>query len=97
MDYNEHNRHPRDSRVEFDSGEHVYTVDACLRCDSVTTIVDACFEQFDAQYWAARKATAEVSAEELMRQCNRRPRPSQGLAARDARRHVRQIVGYRGD
>ncbi len=68
MDYNEHNRHPRDSRVEFDSGEHVYTVDACLRCDSVTTIVDACFEQFDAQYWAARKATAEVSAEELMRQ-----------------------------
>lgn len=70
MTYNEKNAHRRDCRIRFEPESHTYSaVDADgvadVICDSVTTVVEGLFAQFDADYWAARKATAECSAEEL--------------------------------
>lgn len=69
MNYNEKNTHPRDCRIHFDAGTHVYTVDTetggSMLCDSVTTVVDSFFEQFDADYWAERKATPGHTAEQI--------------------------------
>lgn len=64
-DYNAANAHPRDRRIVFDADSHTYTVDGDVVCDSVTQLVSACFEQFDADLWAARKADAGRSAEQI--------------------------------
>ena len=53
--YNDINSHERDSRIHFDSASHTYTLNGTV-FKSVTTIVDECFEQFDADYWARKKA-----------------------------------------
>ena len=55
MNYNEKNIHPRDARIHFDAASHTYTL-ACQVFKSVTRVVEQCFEQFDADYWAERKA-----------------------------------------
>lgn len=59
-DFNIINAHERDCRLHFEPVEHRYTVScedgSTLVCDSVTTVVESLFEQFDADYWAARKA-----------------------------------------
>lgn len=55
MNYNSRNSHQRDSLLHFDQAEHKYTVNGEV-FKSVTTLVNECFEQFDADYWAARKA-----------------------------------------
>lgn len=70
MNYNEKNRHERDRRIAFDAGSHTYLISPAdgsepFACESVTTIVEDCFEKFDADYWAARKATPEKPAEML--------------------------------
>lgn len=53
--YNERNRHQRDALLAFDAASHIYTY--CGEVfKSVTTLVDECFKQFDAEYWSARKA-----------------------------------------
>jgi len=55
MNYNERNRHDRDALIHFESESHTYTFQGQV-FKSVTTVVEECFEQFDADYWAARKA-----------------------------------------
>ena len=55
MNYNELNRHSRDSLLHFDGGSHTYTYHG-RQFKPVSTVVASCFEQFDADYWAARKA-----------------------------------------
>ncbi len=55
MNYNLQNRHERDSRIQFDEASHTYTLNGQV-FKSVTTIIDECFEQFDADYWAKKKA-----------------------------------------
>ena len=55
MNYNQINRHERDSLIHFDEASHTYTVNGRV-FKSVTTLVGECFEQFDADYWAAKKA-----------------------------------------
>ncbi len=66
MNYNLLNAHRRDCRIDFDSPSHTYTVTAedgtRIQCESVTTVVDKLFAQFDADYWAERKATPERPA-----------------------------------
>lgn len=62
-DYNDANRHPRDSRIVFEPLSHRYIIDGTLECESVTTVVGNCFAKFDADYWAQRKATPECPAE----------------------------------
>ena len=63
--YNERHAHHRDSRIVFEPGEHKYIVDGEVVCDSVTQVVTSFFAQFDADYWAARKATPDCPAEKL--------------------------------
>ena len=55
MDYNQINRHDRDSLIQFDEAIHTYTVNGRV-LKSVTTLVGECFDQFDADYWAAKTA-----------------------------------------
>lgn len=42
------NPHPRDSRIHFDEGPHIYTIDGKADYTSVTTWNHSHFEQFDA-------------------------------------------------
>ena len=66
MNYNELNSHPRDSRLLFDPESHTYYIEG-RPLKSVTTLVEGCFPQFDALYWAHRKAPQEgLTPEELM-------------------------------
>lgn len=69
MNFNELNRHPRDSRIFFDAEEHIYEVECRngerVSCESVTTVVENLFEKFDIDYWAERKATADKSAAQI--------------------------------
>ncbi|MBO5455304.1 MAG: hypothetical protein J6A20_02185 [Muribaculaceae bacterium] len=66
MNYNELNAHPRDSRLIFDPESHTYFIEG-RALKSVTTLVEECFPQFDALYWAHRKAPQEgLTPEELM-------------------------------
>lgn len=54
MSYNDDNTHERDRLIEFDPIEHKYYHGGeCY--ESVTTVVEQCFEQFDAKYWASVK------------------------------------------
>lgn len=55
MNFNEKNSHYRDVQLNFDEASHTYTVNG-EEYISVTTLVDKCFEQFDADYWAKKKA-----------------------------------------
>lgn len=55
MNYNELNSHPRDRLIDFDESLHEYRHNGRI-FRSVTTIVEECFEKFDAVYWARRKA-----------------------------------------
>lgn len=82
MSYNDIHRHARDSRIRFDAAAHSYLAElpdgTPVPCDSVTTIVEDFFEKFDADYWAARKATAERPAEVIKAEW-----AAKGQAARD--------------
>lgn len=66
MNFNEINAHLRDSRLSFDPESHTY-YHGSRKLKSVTTLVEECFPQFDAIYWAHRKAPQEgISPQELM-------------------------------
>lgn len=55
INYNISNSHIRDSRINFDESSHSYSYNGQV-FKSVTTIVEECFEQFDAEYWSKKKA-----------------------------------------
>ncbi len=68
MTYNDINRHQRDAYITFDSASHTYSHGG-REFTSVTRLVESHFEQFDADYWAARKAPAlGVTPEQLKAQ-----------------------------
>ena len=65
MNCNQINQHDRDSLIRFDEASHTYSVHGQVY-KSVTTLIGECFEQFDADYWAAKKAPSMgVTPEEL--------------------------------
>lgn len=79
MNYNELNAHPRDPFLSFDAESHTYTLGR-QTLTSVTTIVEDCFQKFDADYWAARKAPAMgISPEELKNRWEANARRSREL------------------
>lgn len=49
------NAHMRDTRINFDEASHTYSGQGLK---SVTTIVEECFEQFDADFWSKNKASS---------------------------------------
>ncbi len=65
MNYNDKNKHERDCHIHFDADEHKYTLGGRV-LKSVTTIVGEHFQQFDADYHAARMAPKlGMTAEEV--------------------------------
>lgn len=65
MDYNDINAHPRDTMLDFDPAEHKYTYGG-VELRSVTNLIEDCFEKFDAEYWAERKATPSRPKEAIL-------------------------------
>lgn len=98
MNYNERNAHARDCRLHFDAPTHTYYVDresdgSQLVCESVTTIVEGLFEQFDANYWAARKATPEHPAEAIKAEWEAKARRASALGTELHDRVERYYLG----
>ncbi len=65
MNYNQRNKCGRDDALCFEPESHTYSVGG-VPYDSVTTVVEGCFEQFDADYWAERKATPGHTKEMIL-------------------------------
>ncbi|MDE6300303.1 MAG: PD-(D/E)XK nuclease family protein [Muribaculaceae bacterium] len=78
MTYNDLNAHPRDSRLTFEPESHTYTVDG-REFRSVTALVGDLFEKFDADYWAARKATPSHPAEVIKAEWEERAAEARNL------------------
>lgn len=82
MNFNEQNAHPRDSFIQFEPEEHVYTVRG-TRYQSVTNFLSGFFPQFDTEYWAQRKAAAEhCTPEELIERWKRKGQMAAELGTR---------------
>ncbi|MDE6484295.1 MAG: hypothetical protein K2L14_02735 [Duncaniella sp.] len=66
MNCNTMNAHARDGFLHFDEAAHRYTLHG-RELKSVTTMVQEAFPEFNAPYWAARKAPdLHITPEELM-------------------------------
>ena len=79
--YNIINPHDRDADISFDPDAHLYTVRG-VAFETVTTLVNNCFEQFDADYWSRRKATPECPAEVLKKMWADKGREARDLGTR---------------
>ena len=55
FEYNKRNKHYRDSSISFDESTHLYNVDGVI-LQSVTNFVKGCFPEFDAEFFAKKKA-----------------------------------------
>jgi len=79
MNFNRRNTHPRDSLLTFCPEDHTYRfADRILR--PVTSVVESCFNPFDVDYWAPRKAAElGIPEAELRRQWEEK-----GRRARDS-------------
>lgn len=93
MNYNETNRHQRDSEIHFDDAEHKYTIHG-ETYKSVTTIVEGYFEQFDADYWAERKAPGlGMSAQEVKDMWERKGEEARNLGTQMHEKIERYYLG----
>ncbi len=54
MNFNDNNAHSRDGLISFDPSRHLYTF-GDEQFESVTTVVENCFDKFDALKWARIK------------------------------------------
>lgn len=93
-DYNAAHVHERDGRISFEPGEHKYVVDGTIACESVTELVGNCFEKFDADYWAERKATPTVTAEQIKAQWERKGEIARILGTQLHDRIEHHYLGY---
>lgn len=74
--FNIRNRHWRDRNVTFREADHVYIVDG-TPLDSVTTFVKNCFPEFNADFYAKRKAeTLGITKEEVLEMWDKKGRES---------------------
>lgn len=90
MNYNELNAHCRDCLISFDPERHVYHVGA-EELESVTTVVDSCFEHFDAARWARIKRPSDP--ESLMREWEEKGRQARDLGTLMHDRIERHYLG----
>ena len=97
MSYNDTNRHQRDALISFDSASHTYTHDG-RQFTSVTRVVERHFEQFDADYWAARKAPAMgLTPEQLKAQWARKGEQARNLGTMMHEKIERYYLGLPND
>ena len=91
--YNELNKHDRDERIHFNSEEHIYTINGC-EFKSVTSVVDSCFEQFDAAYWARKKAPSMgMTPQQVMDMWERKGEESRNLGSQMHEKIERYYLG----
>ena len=57
------NIHPNDSRINFDSSKHEYSVDGKKIKISVTGLIEKFFPKFDSEYWSNKKAMERIQIE----------------------------------
>lgn len=96
MNYNQLNAHPRDAALRFVPETHEYSLGGrVLR--SVTSVVDDCFEKFDAPYWAARKATPDRPAARLLAEWEENGRRARDLGTLMHDRIERHYLGLGPD
>ncbi len=63
--FNEQNKHPRDSHIEFFADPHSYQVDG-QEFQSATALIDSYFAPFDSEYWSKYKSEQlGISIEEV--------------------------------
>ncbi len=96
MNYNEKNAHYRDALLAFDEPSHTYTVDG-VQYETVTTLVEDCFEKFNAEYWAERKATADCPKEALLAKWAEQGKVARDLGTRLHDRIEHHYLGYLPD
>lgn len=96
MNYNQLNAHPRDAALTFDPEAHEYTL-AGRVLRSVTSVVDDCFEKFDAHYWAARKATPDRPAARILAEWEENGRRARDLGTLMHDRIERHYLGEQPD
>ena len=59
------NKHINDKKISFDEANHDYYVDGKKTKFSVTEIIDKFFPEFDADYWAKRKAIQKLNEDHI--------------------------------
>lgn len=94
MTVNEKNAHCRDALIHFDPEQHVYTLNG-RELESVTTLVESCFERFDADYWARRKCPEDP--ESLKKQWEDKAREARDLGTRMHERIESHYLGLPAD
>lgn len=91
--FNSANSHVRDSRIFFDEASHTYTHNG-LVFKSVTTIVEECFEQFDADYWSKKKAPSlGMTPQEVMDMWARKGEEARNLGTQLHHKIERHYLG----
>lgn len=97
LDYNQRNRHLRDSEIKFDAESHTYTHKG-EQYKSVTTVVESCFQQFDCDYWAARKAPEMgMTAEQVKALWERKGEEARNLGSMMHEKIERYYLGLPND
>jgi hypothetical protein len=77
--YNNRNKHQRDFCISFDECKHQYSVNGKILL-SVTTLVENCFTQFDAEYFSKKKAIElGISTQEVLDMWERKGKESRDL------------------
>ena len=94
MNYNSTNSHIRDSRIKFDEASHTYTYNGQV-FKSVTTIVEECFEQFDADYWSKKKAPSlGMTPQEVKDMWEKKGEEARNLGTQLHEKIERHYMGY---
>lgn len=97
MKFNDINKHERDARLHFDAASHTYTLNGTV-FKSVTTVVEECFEQFDADYWAQKKAPSMgMSPEEVKAMWERNGEKARNLGTQMHEKIERFYLGLPND
>lgn len=97
MDFNRLNAHARDPHISFDAETHTYTLGGEV-FDSVTTIVEDCFEKFDADYWATAKSRGdEAQRRRLLDEWERKGREAREAGTLMHERIERHYLGCEPD
>lgn len=92
MNYNERNKSERDDALIFEPESHTYSLNG-ITFDSVTTVVENCFEQFDAEHWAELKATPERTKEMILAEWEAKGEAARNLGTQMHDRIERYYLG----
>lgn len=94
MNFNDAHSHARDGLISFDPSRHIYTFGDEV-FESVTTVVENCFEKFDAAAWAKKKRPHDP--ESLMAEWEAKGKEARDLGTLMHDRIERHYLGEKPD